>query len=207
MSPALTNLGQDSTSPQSGYFISAQYKLQLTVVTMLGGLLVSPPGQPQYLHLLLGDQLPAWLSQRSWQCTYTRSAGHLHSITCPVTMWSGGTPGLLGSWAPAPHLFCKPNHSLLQLPSYPQTQIYLSLKVGKPVLLKVRLFKHQLQCLSCFFVKETVSACTALPLLRHLRTKTVTFGCCLGSAAKAEIPGVSGLKEESPFPPPPSLYG
>lgn len=40
-------MGQDSTSPWSGYFISAQHKLQLTVVTMLGGLLVSPPGQPQ----------------------------------------------------------------------------------------------------------------------------------------------------------------
>lgn len=120
--PALTNLDQDSTFPRSGYFISAQYRLQLPVVTRLGRLLVSPLGQPQYLHLLLGDQLPPRLSQRSWQGTYTRSAGHLHSITCRVTMWSGDTPGLLGIWAPALHLFCKPNRSLLQLPSYPPTQ-------------------------------------------------------------------------------------
>lgn len=61
-------------------------------------------------------------------------------------------------------------------------------------------------CLA-FFVKEAVSECTALPLLRHLRTEAVTFGCCLGSAAQAAIPGVRGLKKNTPFPPPLSLYG
>lgn len=100
--------------------------------------------------------------------------------------------------------FWKPNLSLPPLPSHPRSHIYLSLQAGKPVLLKVRLFKPQLQLWSCSFVEETVSACTALPLLGHFRTEAVTFGCCLGSAAEAAVPGVSGLKEKSPLPPPPS---
>lgn len=100
--------------------------------------------------------------------------------------------------------FWKPNLSLPQLPFHPKSHIYISLQACKPVLLKVRLFKAQLQLWSCCFVEETVSACTALPPLGHLRTEAVTLGCCLGSAAEAAVPGVSGLKEKSPLPPPPS---